>query len=137
MATYRQPPVKVRGILVTHLNPVKPCCWPNEAREQRNDTFGGAASGMERHASNGDGSRVPQGQKRAKPRSERGLRRARDRDKRRRPAAAVTRIRPRKRGRTGRPLFAGRPWPSSDLLAGGLFRGPGLSPFLPLGHTVA
>src|SRR5260370_15371640 len=98
MATYRQPPVKVRGILVTDLNPVKPCCWPNEAREQRNDTFGGAASGMERHASNGDGSRVPQGQKRAKPRSERGLRRARDRDKRRRPAAAVRRIRPRQKG---------------------------------------
>src|SRR5260221_14643282 len=125
MATYRQPPVKVRGILVTHLNPVKPCCWPNEAREQRNDTFGGAASGMERHASNGDGSRVPQGQKRAKPRSERGLRRARDRDKRRRPAAAVRGIRPRKRGRTSRPPFSAPPCPAGGLLANGPLRGPG------------
>src|SRR5260221_9167680 len=39
MATYRQPPVKVRGILVTHLNPVKPCCWPNEARASNETTL--------------------------------------------------------------------------------------------------
>src|SRR5260370_22578538 len=39
MATYRQPSVKVRGILVTHLNPVKPCCWPNEARASSETTL--------------------------------------------------------------------------------------------------
>src|SRR5260370_35250044 len=39
MAPYRQPPVKVRGILVTPLNPVKPCCWPNEARASNETTL--------------------------------------------------------------------------------------------------
>src|SRR5258708_27551967 len=75
MATYRQPPVKVRGILVTPLNPVKPCCWPNVARASNgNDTFGDAVSGRERLASDGHGSPIPQGRKPAQPLSERGFR---------------------------------------------------------------
>src|SRR5260370_15371642 len=119
MATYRQPSVKVRGILVTHLNPVKPCCWPNEARASSETTLSEAPlpgwNGTHQMGTEAAFRKDKSAQNRARNGAFGGHGIATSAAGRRRRSGAFARD---KKGRTSRPPLSARPSPSGDLLAG-------------------